>query len=332
MNLDSKIINYELSQIADIVKQYQIIIIDEQIVKLYPWLENTLKQSQIKFIKIMSNAEENKNINFFAQVIEQALSHNITRHDRLLGIGGGACLDFAGMLAMCLLRGLEHSFIPTTVLAMIDACYGGKVGLNSKHGKNLIGGFHAPSSIYMISEFRNTLPQVQLASGHGELLKYAFMDSKIKQALVNNDDINTIYRMALEFKKKICMLDPFEKNERKVLNLGHSFGHAIELSLGLPHGISVMFGIEIMMKLLNKKNDIEVFNQFILKLNLWDSYQKYYLQVKESLNLDQLWGFLLKDKKNTDSIELVYVESDTLKLYKYELFQLRRLVYNSYVS
>ena len=188
-----------------------------------------------------SDGEKVKNITDFQNAIEFFLEKGIHRNAHMIVIGGGATSDFGGFVAATILRGIHWSIIPTTLLSMVDASIGGKVAINSKSGKNLLGAFHLPDHVWICPKFLETLPEVEKYSGMGEVLKYCFLDYKIYDLVISKTDMAQIIDECAKFKEKLTKEDLKEVGVRKTLNLGHTFGHAIEYIYNMPHGESVMW-------------------------------------------------------------------------------------------
>jgi 3-dehydroquinate synthase len=208
---------------------------------------------------VMKGGESEKNFQTLEKVINQILSLGVVRTSTLIVIGGGAFCDLIGLAASLVLRGLPWISVPTTLLAQVDAGIGGKVAINSSLGKNLIGAFHQPKEIWISSEFLESLPNKEIMNGRGEILKYAFLDKPIAELILKKRDQQEIIKACIEFKLKIVEKDPTEKDLRRILNLGHTYGHAYESFLKLTHGEAVALGLKKMIKQFapKLKNDFE---------------------------------------------------------------------------
>jgi len=184
------------------------------------------------------------------------------RDSCLIAIGGGVISDLGGFTAATFCRGIPLIIIPTTLLSMVDACIGGKNGVNTPHGKNLIGTFYPPKLVLIDTELLNPLPEQQLRNGMSELIKHALIaDKELFETIENhlerwihhpNTLENGIHR-SCEIKKQIVEQDPEEKNLRKILNFGHTIGHALEKVsfYTLSHGEAVAIGMILESKLSN---------------------------------------------------------------------------------
>ena len=180
-------------------------------------------------LKTLPRGEKAKSFEVFERTCEELLEQGIHRNFHIIACGGGATSDISGFIAASLLRGLSWSVLPTTLLSMVDASIGGKTGINSRFGKNLIGAFHMPDHVWLNPLFLETLPQVESLNGYGEVLKYSFLDKEIQEVLLNSKSkIGEIIQLCANYKNKLVAEDFKEKGPRKYLNLGHTFGHAFE--------------------------------------------------------------------------------------------------------
>ncbi len=253
------------------------------------------------------DGEKVKNINDFQNAIEFFLDKGVHRNAHLVVIGGGAVSDFAGFVAATILRGIEWSVVPTSLLSMVDASIGGKVAINSKSGKNLIGAYHLPSNVWICSKFLATLPELEKSSGMGEVLKYCFLDYKIYDLAIKKAPIEEIIDACAEFKQKLTDEDFKETGIRKILNLGHSFGHALEFIYNLPHGEAIMWGMVLVYKLFGSEKNI---NDIIALKNALNIQGKNPPWFNKEFPIDKIMTYLSKDKKISalSSIDLVLVQ------------------------
>ena len=246
------------------------ILVDENTKKhclnLLPTLNNSI------IIEIQSG-EKNKTISTCDLIWEQLTHHKFDRNSVLINLGGGVIGDMGGFAAATYKRGIDFIQIPTTLLAMVDASIGGKLGVDFNGLKNQIGLFSNPESVIINPIFLQTLPEGELKSGFAEVVKHALITDKdlwkkIINTPFNNLDWKEIIYTSLQIKNKIVISDPKEKGERKKLNFGHTFGHAIEsyyLEKGTPilHGEAVFLGIILELELSNitrqEKSEIKNF-------------------------------------------------------------------------
>jgi 3-dehydroquinate synthetase len=172
----------------------------------------------------------------------------LNRHDSVVAVGGGILTDMAGLAAALFLRGIDWHAWPTTLLAQVDAGLGGKTAVNLAAGKNLAGAFHAPRRLVACRSFLDTLPARELQSGKWELIKMALLVGDLSWAetlLLEDLPAAGSIQEALRGKALIVHVDPFEQNQRRLLNLGHTLGHALESASGhaLLHGEAVGLGL-----------------------------------------------------------------------------------------
>ena len=172
----------------------------------------------------------------------------IKKQDAIVAVGGGITLDITGFLASTYLRGIDCYYIPTTLLAMTDAAFGGKTAVNTHHGKNLIGSFYLPKNTLIDPLFLRTLSPIDRLNGISEMIKYGILlDPQILDLLkVDPFDPEGIER-SIRCKLEVVTKDLYDQNLRQVLNFGHTIGHAIEASTHyrIPHGLAVFFGMQL---------------------------------------------------------------------------------------
>ena len=187
-------------------------------------------------------------------VIEQMRASGVNRSSPLVAVGGGVIQDISAFVASVYMRGLSWSYVPTTVLAMVDSCIGGKSSINVGPYKNLVGTFHPPRHIYIDPALAESLPRDQFASGLIEAAKICFCrgEAAFESYLACGPSVDMptgrleqVIQTSLLAKKYFIEIDEFDKKERLLLNFGHTFGHAIEgaSNYGIPHGIAVGIGI-----------------------------------------------------------------------------------------
>lgn len=253
------------------------------------------------------DGEKAKNFNDFQNCCEYFLDKGIHRKAHLIALGGGAVSDFAGFVAATILRGISWSVVPTTLLSMVDAGIGGKVAINSKVGKNLIGAFHFPENVFIAEKFLKTLPENEVKSGMGEVLKYCFLDYKIYDLAMKKADLSEIIFACAEFKQKLTIEDYKENHARKILNLGHSFGHAIEFIYNIPHGEAITWGMVLIFKLFGSTKNIDDMRALKEALNMTNKNPPW--QNKEFPS-EKIMTYLSKDKKISalNALDLVLIK------------------------
>jgi 3-dehydroquinate synthase len=211
------------------------------------------------------------------------------RNDAVIGLGGGATTDLAGFVGATWLRGVRTILIPTTLLGMVDAAIGGKTGVNTQEGKNLVGVFHQPYKVFIDLDTLETLPRNELLAGMSELVKYGFISDPEILETVLNDDHSTdpssdvfaeLVTKAVAIKERVTTEDFKESGQREILNYGHTLGHAIEHAERYKwrHGAAISIGMTFAAELsmLSGKlsdSDVELHRNVFLKLGLPVSYR-----------------------------------------------------------
>ena len=291
--------------------------------KLIDKVLNSLPQKKIS-LHYFNSSEKNKNQKSINKILSILLSKNFNRNDCVISIGGGITGDISGFAASIFKRGLKFINIPTTLLSQVDSSIGGKTGINSKYGKNLIGAFYQPSLVISDIVFLRSLPKREIICGYGEILKHAIIaDKKFFAFLnINGSQILNLKSPLIEraiftscsIKKKVIEADEKEIGIRKILNFGHTFAHAYEATLGyskkLNHGEAVILGIKTAAKFSLSNNilsikDFNLIENHLNKLNLPKNINKFF-SIK---NLNKILSFMKKDKKNnTKKINLVLLK------------------------
>ena len=269
-------------------------------------------------------SEKNKSQNSVNKILEILLSKNFSREDCLVSVGGGITGDISGFAASLFKRGLKFINIPTTLLSQVDSSIGGKTGINTRYGKNLIGSFYQPNLVISDIQFLKTLPKRELICGYGEILKHSliankkffnFLDKNSSKIFkLSSSHIKKAIFESCKIKKQVVEKDEKEKGLRKILNFGHTFAHAFEATLGysnkLNHGEAVILGIKTALnfslknKIINKKEYSLIVNH-IIKSHLPSDINKFF----EAKDLNKILSFMLKDKKNnSDKISLVLLK------------------------
>ena len=311
----SKFLNYKISflkknsfsdHLYEICLIQDIIIIDEIIFKLYKKYFKNFKKHKIVLLKA---TEKNKSFSNLNNIIVQLINHGITRKTRLIAIGGGIIQDIVCFISSTIFRGVNWIFYPTTLLAQADSCIGSKSSINFQKYKNLIGTYHPPLKINIDISFLNTLSKEEIHSGIGEILKvYIIAQSKkiielskiVKNDLLIVDNLKPHINESLKIKKKIIESDEFDKNTRKILNYGHSFGHSIESATNykIPHGIAVTIGMDIANYISNFIGNLDYKKYLLYKDYLSANAGKFY---NADIDQKKMISALSKDKKNIDN-------------------------------
>jgi len=207
------------------------------------------------FVNVVAAGEHSKSFATLEQVLDAMVAAELDRSSGLVAFGGGVVGDLGGLAAGLFHRGIHYIQVPTTLLAMVDSSVGGKTAVNLAGGKNLAGIFHQPVEVFADTRFLASLSDDEYRSGLGEVVKTAVLDGPLFDVLVARSDeimrrdahaLVDILEVCVRTKATIVARDPFEKGDRKLLNLGHTFAHAIEHAAGfgrVPHGVAVATGV-----------------------------------------------------------------------------------------
>ena len=285
------------------------IITDENVDKIY----SNIFPNFPKYI--VKPGEESKNLLSVSEIYRWLLDTSADRSSFIVGIGGGVVCDIAGFVASTYMRGVEFGFVATSLLAQVDASVGGKNGVDFDGFKNIVGTFNQPKFVICDTSMLKTLPPVELSNGFAEMVKhcliadandFAFMEENI--GMLMNCDVNVITPLlakSVRIKANIVTADEHEKGERKKLNLGHTWGHAVEKVSGLPHGQSVSIGLEFSARLSSEKGLLEK-RDYMRLMNLLRELQ---LPICTSINPLKIFDALIKDKKKVDdSIDFILMK------------------------
>jgi 3-dehydroquinate synthase len=240
------------AMIKEVAGDRQLVIVsDATVAKLYrAKLEASLEAAGLKALPaiIVPAGEASKSMEMYGKTAEDILALGIDRKTVLIALGGGVVGDLAGFLAATLLRGIDFIQIPTTLLAQVDSSVGGKTGIDSAHGKNLIGAFHQPLLVIADTATLTTLPSRELRAGYAEVVKYGLLgDADFFEWLEDNgtavlegEPAAQVQAVATSCKAKarIVEADEREGGLRALLNLGHTFGHALEVEAGFGHSLN----------------------------------------------------------------------------------------------
>jgi 3-dehydroquinate synthase len=262
--LISFISSYELNKI--IRQDNSFIIADAVIVKHFQEIFNGLEYRTI----IIKEEHDAKNFDIFEYVCNELIKLNAGKNSHLYGIGGGTITDLTGFVASVYLRGIKVSFVPTTLLSMVDASIGGKNAINIGTIKNIVGSIYQPANIYLNPVFLTTLSRNTIFAGFAEIMKIGLLfDIQLLNDcflyLDNNDTtkLNAIIIKSINHKMRIVAEDTYDNNTRIFLNFGHTIGHMIELDYELSHGNAVAIGMvyESQIAVLLGLIDISIYNE-----------------------------------------------------------------------
>lgn len=304
----SLLTNAEIVQ-RHLVADQVMIVTNETVGKLYLQQLKPLFKTQQCDVVILPDGEQHKNLDTLNAVFDALLTYKHRRNTTLIALGGGVVCDMTGFAAACYQRGVAFLQIPTSLLAQVDASIGGKTAVNHPLGKNMIGAFHQPRAVIIDTGLLATLPERELYAGLAEVIKTALIQDaefftwleKNMTRLVHRDD--EALAMAIErscaIKAKIVAEDEYEiSGKRALLNLGHTFGHAIEQVMGYGswlHGEAVATGMVLAAKLSQDmgwlaEQDVERVKNILLAAHLP-------IRLPESIQYDKMLAAMAVDKK-----------------------------------
>lgn len=259
----------------------------------------------------VSAGEGAKSLESFGRVMDFLASHRIDRSGVLFAVGGGVVGDLGGYAAAAWLRGIDFIQVPTTLLAMVDSSVGGKTGINIAAGKNLVGAFHQPRAVFIGTDLLNTLPPREFAAGMAEVIKYGMLGDGALFAQLEREPLTlksaslaAVIRRCCELKAQVVEADEFERAKeggRALLNLGHTFGHAIEQVAGYGtylHGEAVAMGLCAATRLSQKLGLIAASE--VKRVESVVAAHGLPIRLTQPLRLDDLWGAMARDKKVRD--------------------------------
>ena len=287
------------------------------------YAKTVAKSCSAPIILTVNEGEDSKSLETFSVLCKTMLDNDFTRSDCVVAVGGGVVGDLACFAASAYMRGIDFYNIPTTVLSAVDSSVGGKSGVNFEGVKNILGAFYQPKGVLFDADVLKTLPPRQISAGLAEAIKMATTsDAELFEFIEKSDDLDRditeiIYRSLL-IKKKVVEIDPTEKGLRKVLNFGHTVGHAIESSKGLGefyHGECVALG---MLPLCSEA----------VRERLTAVLKKYGLPTEVEYDKDEIMSYLIHDKKMSgNEITVVYVgEIGSFEFKKIKALELRKIL------
>lgn len=289
--------------------QQAIVITDEHVAALYPDIISDIPSI------IIPAGEASKDVSSITHIAAKLVDMGATRQTLLIGLGGGMVTDLTGFLAAIFMRGVRFGFVPTTLLAMTDAAIGGKNGINMGMYKNMLGTIRQPEFIVYDAAFLRSLPDVEWSNGFAEIIKYGcIFDAELFNELYahslqyyqeNAAALQSIINRCVAWKNKTVIEDEYEKNSRKLLNFGHTAGHAIEKAHDLPHGYAVAIGMVIACMLSEQHTGFHN----ATTLQLVETLKKYGLPTYRHFGVNEVMNVLKADKKrNNNTIDYILLK------------------------
>ncbi len=332
MNRKSEIIfgNFPFKdEFKDFKDRKKLLITDENLYKIYKIDLEDIKHKKL-FIYRLRPGEESKNFKELGKIYDLLLEESFTRSDLIIGLGGGVVGDLAGMAAATYMRGIKYINIPTSLLAQVDSSLGGKVGVDYKGYKNLIGTFYFPQKLLIDLDFLVSLDKENMLCGLAEIIKYGLIydNSFFEYIFVNMEEIlkknrenlGYIVEKSLQIKSFYVYEDMYDKGSRHSLNFGHTVGHAIESFYAFKkynHGQAVLMGMVY-----------EAYISFKLSILSREEFDIIYKRLASISNLekfseediDNLIEIMKKDKKNkSDKISMILLNRIGNSIYKEDI-------------
>lgn len=294
-------------------------IIDVKVFELFNATLSLIKDHS-RIFKLEAN-EQNKNLDTLQKIYKFLQANNVNRSNLIIGIGGGVTTDITAFASATYKRGCRLILVPTTLLGMVDAAVGGKTGVNFDSIKNGIGCFYPAKKVIIDTDYLETQPKADYRDGFVEIVKMSFLPhSNLAEMLCDEQNIERMIQEAIRTKMELCQQDLHDRSSRRLLNLGHTFGHVLESisNYKIPHGTAVAIGIRAAVRFSLQKGFIEssVCEQIEKKLDLFDlpaSFpSKYLFQLLENGT-----SILKQDKKADQKINLVLFK-DLQELFVYK--------------
>lgn len=323
----------DFTMLENVVKKESTILITD---------ENVFARQKEKFSEwktiVLKAGEPFKNQNAVNEIINQLIEFNADRETFIVCVGGGVVTDTAGFAASVYMRGIKFGFVPTSILGMVDASVGGKNGVDVGVYKNLVGVIRHPDFLLFDYSFLETLPDEEWINGFAEIVKHACIkdenmfdllkEKTLKDFQNSKDDIGKLIERNVDIKYNVVANDEFETGDRKLLNFGHTIGHAIENTAKLPHGSAVSIGMVAACIISEKINGFSHEETEKVKQLL----SKYHLPVAFDFDKQKTWDILLHDKKKSGS-DMNFVVLDKIgkaSIKKIPLTDLHQIFFNCF--
>ncbi len=299
-------------------KRNYLAVVSEKVEKLYGKILNIPREHKF----VLKDGEKEKNFKNYKKITDCALKMKLTRRDAIIAIGGGVVGDLAGFVASTYMRGIDFIQVPTTLLACVDSSVGGKVAIDTDFGKNLVGAFYQPKAVFINPKFLKSLDDRQFKTGMAEVVKYSFIEKSCKceeelnltnflsekyEKILIRDEKTLLKLIEICVKLKISVVEKDEKESglRRILNFGHTYGHAIEKITKykkFTHGEAIVEGMKFAFNLAVKKNLIDKNYKFLAD----DVMKKFNFVVLPQFSLDKMIELMCADKKAT-SQNIVFI-------------------------
>jgi 3-dehydroquinate synthase len=285
---------------------------------------------------VLKAGEKYKNQKTVDEIINRLIELHADRQTFIVGVGGGVVTDITGYAASVYMRGVHFGFMPTSILAMVDASIGGKNGVDVGVYKNLVGTINHPQFLLYDYSFLETLPEKEWINGFAEIIKHACIKDKdmfdfLKENTLgyfrdSKQNIGSLIQKNVEIKYNIVANDERETGDRKLLNFGHTLGHAIENTAGLPHGSAISIGMIAACHISEKINRFPT----LAGKEIEQLLSLYHLPVSYPVDKEKTWQVLLHDKKKSgkDMHFIVLNEIGNASVKKIPLSELKEIFFN----
>jgi 3-dehydroquinate synthase len=276
----------------------------------------------LKAIEVEAN-EQNKTLATCEKLLIQLSTLKVTRNETLQVIGGGFLQDIGTLVSSLYMRGIDWIYFPTTLAAMGDSCIGGKSSINAGSIKNLVGNIYPPKAVKIDVGFVSTLPHIEIIAGLSEIIKICYAHSpeafdnaaklvRVRDLQFNTAKLSELIQLSLESKKYFVEEDEFDQGIRKLLNFGHTFGHALEVAteFRIPHGVAVLIGMLAAIEHPDSVQSKATESLAQLCFELLESVSEY-LKANLDFNIDVFQAAIKSDKKNTNTELVLILPSNT---------------------
>ena len=309
---DEDVINLASDLKNQIGERKCLYVVSKKVYQLYAEVLGLISQN----VFILKDGENQKNFKNYQKILAYATKLNLTRNDVFVAIGGGVVGDIAGFAASTYMRGINYIQVPTTLLSMVDSSVGGKTAINMDGAKNIVGTFWQPEAVFVNVNFLKTLDEKQYKSGLGEVLKYGFIETDCGyqpnqylleylvlgyKKLLTKDTI-TLVRVifgCLNLKSSVINVDEKEGGLRKILNFGHTLGHALETITNYrkyTHGQAVVYGMFFIFEWAYSQNLI-AYSYYKMVMDLFAKYEFRNIDVASKYDANALVEIMRNDKK-----------------------------------
>ena len=324
IDVKSKIKDYSvnfasLNEIYKLIDEdYHLTVVDKNVANYFPKLNSG-------DVIVVDTDEDLKSWRGLEKIFDEFAAKKVNTQTKLVVIGGGVLQDAVGFCASVYCRGIEYYLVPTTLLSQIDSCVGGKTSINYDSRKNILGTFYPPKEILICKDWLYSLNKENFCSGLGELLKFDILRNKIQESKVikliseNENVLHHIYE-SLNYKISILEIDEFDKKERKFLNFGHTFGHALEITskYKLSHGYAVAIGCLVALRVSELSYSYN-YKDYSATSNIVKKLLENTVSVdKEWFNYESLMECVKSDKKNTGCVNMVLIKDNNPVIQKIE--------------